>query len=67
MSDIHHPKLDTNEEYDALFDQIWQEVDKETKCASLLAQFDSLSLEDFTEDEEDINTKELTDLLSSDD
>jgi hypothetical protein len=69
MSDIHHPKLDTQEEYDALFDKIWQEVEDETNSANLLAELGTLSLEDFEDDENDCSneSEELIDILSKED
>jgi L-rhamnose mutarotase len=62
----HHPKIDTQEEYDELFDKIWQEVESETQSANVLAQLGSLSLEDFEEDENEstVESQELIDILS---
>lgn len=62
----HHFKIDTQEEYDALFDKIWQEVESETQSANVLAQLGSLSLEDFEEDENvsTVESQELIDILS---
>ena len=67
MSDIHHPKLDTQEEYDALFDKIWQEVKDETNSVNLLAELGTLSLEDFEDDENDCSneSEELIDILAT--
>ena len=69
MSDIYHPKLDTQEEYDALFDKIWQEVKEETNSVNLLAELGTLSLEDFEDDENDDSneSEELIDILSKED
>lgn len=69
MSDIYHPKLDTQEEYDTLFDKIWQEVKDETNSVNLLAELGTLSLEDFEDDENDCSneSEELIDILSKED